>query len=148
MSTVTGKKKVFVQGAISTHFIAESIQKHQNKMSIGAHDIFLGQVRADDKEKGIVQEIEYSAYEDMAESKIAEIREDTLNKYNLTCIHIYHSLGRVKVGDICFFVFVSSKHRDNLNKALKEVVERVKSEVPIFGKEVLEGEEYVWKENR
>ena len=35
------KHKVFVQGAISPQFIADSIAKHSSKTSIGAHDIFL-----------------------------------------------------------------------------------------------------------
>ena len=40
-------KSVFKQGAISSQFIGESIAKHQTKTSIGAHTVFLGQVRAD-----------------------------------------------------------------------------------------------------
>ena len=48
MSTETKrKKKIFVDGPIEPAFIAESIAKHAVKTSIGAHDIFLGQVRAD-----------------------------------------------------------------------------------------------------
>ncbi len=41
-------KNVFQEGAISSEFIANSIQKHQSKTNIGAHNIFLGQVRADE----------------------------------------------------------------------------------------------------
>ena len=41
------KHKVFVEGSISPQFIADSIAKHSTKTSIGAHDIFLGQVRND-----------------------------------------------------------------------------------------------------
>ena len=37
-------KNVFKEGAISSEFIGESIAKHQTKTSIGAHNIFLGQV--------------------------------------------------------------------------------------------------------
>ena len=40
-------KNVFKEGAISSSFIGDSIAKHQTKTSIGAHNIFLGQVRAD-----------------------------------------------------------------------------------------------------
>ena len=40
-------KNVFKEGAISSEFIAASIAKHQSKTDIGAHNIFLGQVRAD-----------------------------------------------------------------------------------------------------
>jgi len=41
-------KKVFIEGAITPEFIAQSLAKHQTKHSIGAHNIFLGQVRADE----------------------------------------------------------------------------------------------------
>ena len=35
-------KNVFIQGAISSGFIQNSIAKHQSKTDIGAHNIFLG----------------------------------------------------------------------------------------------------------
>ena len=59
-------KNVFKQGAISSEFIADSIAKHQTKTSIGAHNIFLGQVRADVIENKTIKAIEYTAYEEMA----------------------------------------------------------------------------------
>ena len=99
-------KNVFREGAISSEFIGNSIAKHQAKTSIGAHNIFLGQVRGDEIEGKVVSAIEYTAYEDMANGKFHEIREATFSKFNLTCMHIYHSLGEVKTGEICLFVFV------------------------------------------
>ena len=42
------KKTVFIEGPISSEFIGQSIAKHQSKTTIGAHNIFLGQVRADE----------------------------------------------------------------------------------------------------
>ncbi|KAA1248170.1 molybdenum cofactor biosynthesis protein MoaE [Aquimarina sp. RZ0] len=141
------RKTVFVEGSISPAFIANSIEKHQTKTSIGAHDIFLGQVRADQIHGKIVQAIEYSAYTEMAENKFHEIRETTFQKFDLTCMHIYHSMGIVKAGEICLFVFVSSPHRKEAFKALEFLVEEIKKEVPIFGKEIFEDETHVWKVN-
>ncbi len=107
----TEMKKVLMQGAISPEKIANSIAHHQVKTNIGGHSIFLGQVRADEIEGKIVQAIDYSAYEDMAEKEFHNIREAAFEKFDLTCLHIYHSLGVVKAGEICLFVFTSSKHR-------------------------------------
>jgi molybdopterin synthase catalytic subunit len=59
-------KNVFVEGPIAPEFIAESITKHQLKHTIGAHNIFLGQVRADVIHDNTVVAIDYSAYTDMA----------------------------------------------------------------------------------
>jgi molybdopterin synthase catalytic subunit len=140
-------KSVFKQGAISSEFIGESIHKHQTKTSIGAHNIFLGQVRADIIEGKTISAIEYSAYEDMANQKFHEIREASFKKFELTCMHIYHSLGTVKAGEICLFVFVSSPRRKVVFKALEYIVEAIKADVPVFGKEIFEDASHQWKKN-
>lgn len=141
-------KNVFVEGAVPPEKIATSIAHHQVKTNIGAHDIFLGQVRADEMDGKTVTAIEYSAYEDMANQTIHEIREAAFEKFDLTCMHIYHSLGRVKSGEICLFVFTSSAHRKECFEATRFIVEEIKAKAPIFGKEVFEDETHVWKENR
>jgi len=140
-------KNVFQEGAISSEFIGTSIAKHQSKTSIGAHNIFLGQVRADSINGKDVAAIEYTAYEDMANKKFHEIREATFEKYDLTCMHIYHSLGTVKTGEICLFVFVSSPRRKVVFEALEFVVEAIKADVPVFGKELFEDQSHQWKVN-
>lgn len=142
------KYKVFVSGAVTPLFIAESISRHSSKTSIGAHDIFLGQVRADEIGGKTVQLIDYSAYEEMAEDKFHEIRETAFIKFDLTCMHIYHSIGKVKAGEICLFVFTSSRHRAMAFDACRWVVEEIKANIPIFAKEVFEDETYSWKENK
>ncbi|MBL7810023.1 MAG: molybdenum cofactor biosynthesis protein MoaE [Saprospiraceae bacterium] len=138
-------KKVFVEGAISPAFIADSIAKHSSKTGIGGHSIFLGQVRKDVIGDQTVAAIEYTAYTEMAEEKFHEIREDIFAKYPLTCMHIYHSLGLVPAGGICLFVFTSAAHRKEAIDACTEIVERIKKEAPVWGKEVMEDETYVWK---
>ncbi|WP_370476619.1 molybdenum cofactor biosynthesis protein MoaE [Tamlana flava] len=140
-------KNVFKEGAISSEFIGDSITKHQTKTSIGAHNIFLGQVRADVIDSKTVTAIEYTAYEDMANQKFHEIREAAFEKFKLTCMHIYHSLGTVKAGDICLFVFVSSPRRKVVFEALEFIVEAIKAVVPVFGKEIFEDESHQWKKN-
>lgn len=141
------KHKVFVQGAIAPSFIAESIAKHSTKTSIGAHDIFLGQVRNDVINGKTVQAIDYSAYQEMAEDKFHEIRETSFSKFELTCMHIYHSIGKVNAGEISLFVFVSSPHRHAAMDACRWIVEEIKAHVPIWGKEIFEDNSHVWKEN-
>ncbi len=141
------KKSSFIQGQITTEFIGNSIAKHQTKTTIGAHNIFLGQVRADVIEGKTVTAIEYSAYEEMAEQSFYEIREAAFSKYDLTCLHIYHSLGLVKAGEICLFVFVSAPRRKVVYEAIEYLVEEIKEKVSIFGKEILEDETYIWKVN-
>lgn len=140
-------KRVFVEGAISPEKIATSIAHRQVKTNIGAHDIFLGQVRADEIDGKIVQAIEYSAYEEMANQVFHEIREAAFEKFDLTCMHIYHSLGKVEAGQICLFVFTSSKHRNMAMDACRYLVEEIKAKAPVFGKEIFEDESHQWKVN-
>ena len=141
-------KNIFIRGKIDPLFIAESIQKHSTQTTIGGHSIFLGQVRADRVEEKELSAIEYSAYEEMALEKMYDIREAIFAKYPLTCMHVYHSLGRVAAGEICLFVFTSSKHRKAAIDACEETVERIKNELPIWGKEVFEDKTHQWKVNR
>jgi len=141
-------KNIFVQGPIAASFIAESIHKHSTQTEIGGHSIFLGQVRADIINGKKVSFIEYTSYEEMALEKMHVIREDIFSKYPLTCMHVYHSLGKIAAGDICLFVFTSSAHRKAAIDACEETVERLKAELPIWGKELFEDDTYQWKENK
>ena len=141
------KKTVFIEGAISSEFIAQSIGKHQSKNTIGAHNIFLGQVRADEIDGNIVAAIEYSAYEEMANEAMNVIREKAFAKFDLICMHIYHSLGEVKAGEICLFVFVSATRRKQVYEATETIVNWIKTDVPIFGKEIFENSTFTWKKN-
>jgi|TARA_B110000285_G_C14887699_1_gene497004 molybdopterin synthase catalytic subunit len=141
-------KNVFIEGAISPEKIATSIAHHQVKTNIGAHDIFLGQVRADVLDGKKVAAIDYSAYTEMANKTIDDIRESAFDKFDLTCAHIYHSMGKVKAGEICLFVFTSSAHRQMAFDSCQYMVEEIKYKAPIFGKEIFEDGEYVWKSNK
>lgn len=140
-------KNCFKPGAIAPDFIATSIAHHQIKTNIGAHQIFLGQVRNDLIDGKKVVAIDYSANEEMANKVFHEIREATFDKFDLTCMHIYHSLGRVEKGEICLFVFVSSGRRKEVMRAIEHLIEEIKAKVPVFGKEVFEDETHVWKSN-
>jgi len=83
----------------------------------------------------------------MANQVFYKIREDAFEKFNLTCMHIYHSLGTVKSGEICLFVFVSSPRRKDVFKALEFIVEEIKAKAPVFGKEIFEDNSHQWKVN-
>jgi len=141
-------KNIFIDRPISSEKIANSIAAHQSKTNIGAHSIFLGQVRADETNLGAVKAIEYSAYNEMALELAHGIREDIFSKYDLTCMHIYHSLGKVAVGEMCLFVFTSSKRRKAAIDACSELVERIKNELPIWGKEIMDTNQENWKINQ
>lgn len=141
-------KNIFVTGAISPAFIGEKIGAHQSKTGIGGHSIFLGQVRADVVQNKKVIAVDYSSYEQMALEQMTTIREMMIEKYSLNCMHVYHSLGKIKTGEICLFVFTSAPHRKDAIEACSETVERLKTELPIWGKEIFEDDSFQWKINQ
>ncbi|NCI47694.1 molybdenum cofactor biosynthesis protein MoaE [Sediminibacterium soli] len=148
MSGQKKHKNLFVQGAISAAFIAEKIQAHQDKTGIGAHSIFLGQVRADRIGEKTVAAIDYTSYEAMALEKMSVIREALFAKYDLTCMHVWHSLGKVATGEICLFVFTSAHRRKAATDACSELVEWIKAELPVWGKELCNDDTHQWKKNQ
>lgn len=141
-------KNVFREGQITPEAIAKSIAAHQSKTHIGAHEIFLGQVRADEIDGKTVGAIEYTAHTEMANQILHDIREATFEKFDLSCMHIYHSVGVVEAGQICLFVFVSSAHRKECRAALAHLVEEIKAKAPIFGKELFTDNSHQWKVNK
>jgi molybdopterin synthase catalytic subunit len=141
-------KNIFTRGPLSPSLVADSLQQHSTKTDIGAHSLFLGQVRGDVIGGKTVAAIEYTTYEDMALEKMHEIRETIFTKYPLTCMHVHHSLGTVKAGEISLFVFTSSPHRRAAIDACNETVEAIKSSLPVWGKEVFETGDARWKENQ
>lgn len=147
---MTEKKSIniFIDGPIDPALISESIAKHSAKTTIGAHSIFLGQVRKDEISGKMVAAIDYTTYTEMALEKMQELREYIFAKYPLHCLHVYHSLGKVNAGEICLFVLTSSSHRKEAINACEELVEKIKAELPVWGKEIFEDASHQWKENK
>ncbi len=150
MSSKDNQKINFVEGPINIKMISELITKHNAKTNVGAHEIFLGQVRADSKpdsqhpEQNTVIKILYSAYKEMAEKEMNLIHDESLQKFKLNCVHIHHSLGEVKTGEISLFVMVSSEHRENCFDSSRFIVEQIKKRVPIWKKEFYTDGSYRW----
>lgn len=142
------KRDIFVEGAIAPAFISESIAKHATRTDIGAHEIFLGQVRADIVDGKTVSGIEYTAYRDMANEQMTSIREEAFAKWPaMTCLHVHHSLGTINAGELCFMVFASAPHRQQAREAVAFVTDEVKERLPIFGKEIFAEGGHTWKQN-
>ncbi|MBP6311806.1 MAG: molybdenum cofactor biosynthesis protein MoaE [Flavobacteriales bacterium] len=145
-------RDIFVEGAIAPGFIAESISKHATRLDIGAHEIFLGQIRADvsaDAGSNKVTAIEYTAYKDMALERMITIREEAFKQWPaVTCLHVHHSLGMIPAGQLCFMVFASAAHRQQAREAVAFVVDAVKKDLPIFGRELFDDDTHKWKMNR
>jgi molybdopterin synthase catalytic subunit len=137
---------MFVHGAIPDKLTSE-IREAENTLA-GAIAVFAGRVRADQIEGNSVEWIEFTAQQALAEQIAARIIEEGKNKFGILRADIWHSLGKVKTGDVCFLVKVVGKHRAESFAALSYIVDEVKSRCPVFGKEMLTGGKYRWKENK
>jgi molybdopterin synthase catalytic subunit len=105
--------------------------------SVGAVALFLGVVRAEARGDGAaLAALEYSAYEEMALAQLRDIAAACREQFGVAEIEIVHRLGVVPVGRAAVLVAVRSGHRGPALDACREVMERVKADVPIFKREV------------
>lgn len=126
--------------------VKEIIDKIENENigKIGCIVSFIGVVREMGRNGGRVSKLVYEVYNDEALKRMNKIAEETISKYGVVDVQIYHKTGETAIGEETFYVFVAAKHRKEAFQALMEIVERVKHEVPIWKKEVTEhGETWI-----
>lgn len=103
----------------------------------GALVLFLGSVRGSSGGKAVVS-LEYEVYREMAEEQIGRIEEEVRRETGATRVFVQHRIGKLPPGERTILVAALSKHRAEAFEACRKALERVKSEVPIWKKEVYE----------
>jgi molybdopterin synthase catalytic subunit len=106
----------------------------------GAVATFLGTVRRRSRGRDVVH-LEYEAYEGMAEKVMTEIAAGLEAKYDLCRVAITHRVGRVEIGEASVAIAVSAPHRQDALAACREAIDTLKTDVPLWKKEVYEGGE-------
>jgi molybdopterin synthase catalytic subunit len=130
--------------SISEHPIeVEKLLANVRDDSAGATVLFLGTVR-NHNENYAVSGIYYEAYMEMAEEAIAKIEEETIKRWNLKKFTAVHRVGNLKIGEVSVAIAVSSEHRAEAFEAGKYAIDRIKTEVPIWKKEMMSGEGGIW----
>ena len=104
----------------------------------GAVVTFQGVTRA-------VDSLEYEAYVEMAEEKIATIVAAAVETHGLCAAAAEHRVGAVPLSEPSVIVAVSAAHRGEAFAGAREIIDRVKAEAPIWKQEV-EGDERRWVE--
>ncbi|MGC0271389.1 molybdenum cofactor biosynthesis protein MoaE [Pseudactinotalea sp. Z1739] len=101
----------------------------------GAVTTFVGQVRDHDPGvTGTVTSISYSAHPD-AQSVLERIVAEVSGGADPLRIAVSHRVGALVVGDLALVVSVASAHRAQSYAASREVVERIKVELPVWKKQ-------------
>jgi molybdopterin synthase catalytic subunit len=92
-----------------------------------------------------VELLQYEAYTEMAEEKIAAILAEAVERHGLCAAAAEHRVGDVPLSEPSVIVAVSAPHRGEAFAGGREAIDRLKAEAPIWKKEV-EGGEGRWVE--
>src|SRR5918992_792795 len=111
--------------------------------SAGATILFLGTIR-NHNEGYDVSAIYYEVYMRMAEEAMAKIEAEAIKRWNLKKFAAIHRIGNLKIGEVSVAIAVSSEHRAEAFEAARYAIDQIKSEVPIWKKEVINGEGGMW----
>lgn len=127
-----------------------AIHAHLSRPEIGAIVSFTGFVRGQTQRDGLPPEtlfLEYEAYSEMAELKMAQIAREIWQQWPLVKgVAIVQRIGRLDIGENTTFVACASGHRDQgVFDAAHYGIDRLKEIVPVWKKEVGE-DESIWVE--
>jgi MoaE-MoaD fusion protein len=87
-----------------------------------------------------VEQLDYEAYREMAEPKIAAILTDCLAAHGLEAAAAQHRTGSVARGESSVVVAVSAAHREQAFAGARDAIDRIKAEAPIWKREVQDGQ--------
>jgi MoaE-MoaD fusion protein len=90
-----------------------------------------------------VERLDYEAYVEMAEERLARIAVEALEQHELCAVAVEHRVGTVPLSEPSVCVAVSAPHREAAFAGARELIDRVKAEAPIWKKEV-DGDEERW----
>jgi molybdopterin converting factor subunit 1 len=103
---------------------------------------FTGTVRNETHGRRVVR-LEYEAYREMAERKLAEIGGAVAAAHGVE-VAIVHRVGVLQPGDAAVVIACAAPHRTAAFRACEDCIERLKKDVPIWKREVFEdGSEWV-----
>jgi molybdopterin synthase catalytic subunit len=110
--------------------LAEAVRRPE----CGGVVLFLGTVR-DLTEGRETVALDYEAYAEMAEKKMAEIEAEIRRSWPVGDMIMVHRLGRLQISDISVAVAVSCPHRGEAFAACRQAIDLLKATVPIWKRE-------------
>lgn len=100
----------------------------------GGLTVFVGVVR-DNADGRAVTEMEYEAYEPMAEKEMERIEADLAGRFPDVRLVMRHRIGRLRVGEVAVVVAASAPHREEAFAACRAGIEEIKARVPVWKRE-------------
>jgi molybdopterin synthase catalytic subunit len=89
--------------------------------------------------QGVTREVaslDYEAYREMAEERIAAILAECAERHGLLAAAAEHRVGTVALGEPGVVVAVSAGHREEAFAGAREAIDRIKAEAPIWKREL------------
>jgi MoaE-MoaD fusion protein len=93
-----------------------------------------------------VERLDYEAYAEMAQERIAAILTACVERHGLQAAAAEHRTGVVPRGEASVVVAVSAGHRSEAFAGAREAIDRIKAEAPIWKKEIEAGNGGDWVE--
>ena len=128
------------------HTLNSLVRKIHTTNSIkkaGAIGTFTGIVR-EITGKTKTEYLEFEQYAGIAREKLDKICSKLKTKDGVVDVLMHHKTGKISAGEDIVYIVVAAGHREQLFLALREAIERLKEEVPIWKKEhTLEGDWWV-----
>lgn len=112
----------------------ETFRKTIEDLDVGAHAWFEGVTRRMTGNQETVS-LSYDGFAPMALREMQRIGDNVVTEFALTKLVIVHRLGAVPIGEASLIVGCSSPHRAAVFLALANVVDRLKTDVPIWKQE-------------
>lgn len=112
----------------------------------GALAAFVGTVRNAHDGREVVA-IDYTAYESMAAKALERIGTELAAAAPELRLLLRHRLGRLAVGEASIAIVAASPRRDAALAAIRTALERVKSEAPIWKREIYADGGERWRED-
>ena len=100
----------------------------------GGTCVFMGTVRNGPEESGVT-EIEYTAYDAMADAEIERMLSETEQQWPGVRVALRHRVGRVPVGEASIAIVAAAPHRAEAFAACRHIIEEVKRRLPMWKKE-------------
>lgn len=108
----------------------------------GGVDLFVGAVRNHDEGRD-VSSLTYTAHPS-AERRLREVCAAVAARHDVVRVAAVHRVGALAIGDLAVVVATSAAHRADCFAATRDLIDTLKSEVPIWKEQVFDDGRVEW----
>ncbi len=128
---------------VTLNLLIEQVKQDTRIKQAGGIGTFTGIVRQ--FSEGLeTKALHFEKYEKIAEEAMQKICKDLMQRKGVLDVRMHHRTGTIRPGEDIVYIVVAAAHRQELFTALTDALEMLKSEVPVWKKELtLEGDFWV-----